>query len=205
MIIRHSWNNQCIRGGSDEATDQIKHAAFEKTLDYLLEDPERNATKIMDMLDKVAPADLFPSQRTAFRNAIDQQSNWYQLITRLLELNPVMRNDFIKTFLVDGNLMAWPKQETMREKHRCNVPWAILMDPTSACNLHCTGCWAAEYGHQENLSYDELDSIIRQAPSSAPTCTSTPAASRSCASGISSRSAKRIPTARSSRSPTRRS
>lgn len=145
-----------------KATDQIKHAAFEKTLDYLLEDPERNATKIMDMLDKVAPADLFPSQRTAFRNAIDQQSNWYQLITRLLELNPVMRNDFIKTFLVDGNLMAWPKQETMREKHRCNVPWAILMDPTSACNLHCTGCWAAEYGHQENLSYDELDSIIRQ-------------------------------------------
>ena len=42
-----------------KATDQIKHAAFEKTLDYLLEDPERNATKIMDMLDKVAPADLF--------------------------------------------------------------------------------------------------------------------------------------------------
>ena len=38
-----------------KATDQIKHAAFEKTLDYLLEDPERNATKIMDMLDKVAP------------------------------------------------------------------------------------------------------------------------------------------------------
>ena len=105
---------------------------------------------------------MFPSQRTAFRNAIDQQSNWHQLITRVLELNPAMRNDFIKTFLVDGNLMAWPKQETMREKHRCNVPWAILMDPTSACNLHCTGCWAAEYGHQENLSYDELDSIIRQ-------------------------------------------
>ena len=24
-----------------KATDQIKHAAFEKTLDYLLEDPER--------------------------------------------------------------------------------------------------------------------------------------------------------------------
>ena len=145
-----------------KATDQIKHAAFEKTLDYLLEDPERNATKIMDMLDKVAPADLFPSQRTAFRNAIDQQSNWYQLITRLLELNPVMRNDFIKTFLVDGNLMAWPKQETMREKHRCNVPWAMLVDPTSACNLHCTGCWAAEYGDRLNLSFEELDSIVAQ-------------------------------------------
>ena len=50
-----------------KATDQIKHAAFEKTLDYLLEDPERNATKIMDMLDKVAPADLFPSHHALAR------------------------------------------------------------------------------------------------------------------------------------------
>lgn len=37
------------------------------------------------------------------------------------------------------------------------------MDPTSACNLHCTGCWAAEYGNKLNLSYEELDDIINQA------------------------------------------
>lgn len=28
--------------------------------------------------------------------------------------------------------------------------------------MHCTGCWAAEYGHQLNLSLDDLDSIITQ-------------------------------------------
>ena len=50
----------------------------------------------------------------------------------------------------------------MREKYGCNIPWAILLDPTSACNLHCTGCWAAEYGNRLNLSYDEIDSIIQQ-------------------------------------------
>ena len=38
----------------------------------------------------------------------------------------------------------------------------MLVDPTSACNLHCTGCWAAEYGNKLNLSLEELDSIIRQ-------------------------------------------
>jgi MoaA/NifB/PqqE/SkfB family radical SAM enzyme len=36
------------------------------------------------------------------------------------------------------------------------------MDPTSACNLHCTGCWAAEYGNKLNLSYEQLDDIICQ-------------------------------------------
>ena len=49
---------------------------------------------------------------------------------------------------------------SMREVHQCNIPWLILMDPTSACNLHCTGCWAAEYGHKLNLTYEEMESII---------------------------------------------
>ena len=44
----------------------------------------------------------------------------------------------------------------------CNVPWLILMDPTSACNLHCTGCWAAEYGHKLNLTFDEMDKVVTQ-------------------------------------------
>lgn len=48
------------------------------------------------------------------------------------------------------------------EKEGCNVPWAILLDPTSVCNMHCTGCWAAEYGNRLNLTFEELDSIVTQ-------------------------------------------
>lgn len=50
----------------------------------------------------------------------------------------------------------------MREIHQCNIPWLILMDPTSACNLHCTGCWAAEYGNKLNLTFEEMDNVISQ-------------------------------------------
>ena len=146
-----------------KATDQIKRAALNKTVDYLLEDPEKNVMKIMDMIDKVAPDDVFPSQRAAFHNAIDTKSNWYQLIMKIIYgMNPQVRSKLLKTFIVDANMMAWPKQEAMRDEHQCNIPWAILLDPTSACNLHCTGCWAAEYGHRQNLTYDEIDSIINQ-------------------------------------------
>lgn len=47
----------------------------------------------------------------------------------------------------------------MREVHNCNIRWLILMDPTSTCNLHCTGCWAAEYGNKLNPSFEKLDQI----------------------------------------------
>ena len=60
-----------------KATDQIKRAALNKAIDYLLENPERNVAKIMDMIDKVAPDDVFPTQRAAFHQAIDDESNWY--------------------------------------------------------------------------------------------------------------------------------
>ena len=73
-----------------------------------------------------------------------------------------MRDDLLKTFVIDANLLAWTQQEKSRKKYECNIPWAILLDPTSACNLHCTGCWAADYGNALNLSYDDIDSIITQ-------------------------------------------
>ena len=146
-----------------KATDQIKRAAFNKTIDYLLENPERNVAKIMDMIDRVAPDDVFPTQRAAFHQAIDDESNWYQLIMKILtDMNPQVRDHLIKTFVVDANMLAWPKQEAMRDQYHCNIPWAILLDPTSACNLRCTGCWEAEYGHKQNLAYEEIDSIINQ-------------------------------------------
>ena len=104
-----------------KATDQIKRAAMMKTVDYLL--AEKNICNIMNMLDKVAPADVFPTQRETFKKVIAEKNNWYELIMKIFDLNPEFRNEFLKNFIVDGNLMAWPKLEEMREKHQCNIPW----------------------------------------------------------------------------------
>ncbi len=140
----------------------LKRAALNKLIDYLLVDPEARIKKIMDVSDKTLPKNLFVNQRKSFRNAINNEDNWYQLLMRVMHMNSDVMPQLLKSFLVDGNLLAWPIQEANREKFRCNIPWAILLDPTSACNLHCTGCWAAEYGHDIQLSYEEIDSIIRQ-------------------------------------------
>ncbi len=145
-----------------KATDQVKRAAFDKTFDLFLKNPEKNIHRIMDLLDNIAPNKLFPSQRKVFRDIIESEGNWYQLLMKIFDLNPAMRDRLIKTFVIDGNMLAWPVQEANREKYDCNIPWTVLLDPTSACNLHCTGCWAAEYGNQLNLTYDELDDIIKQ-------------------------------------------
>ena len=143
-------------------TQSAERAALNKLIDYLDDNPQENIDKIMDLVNKLVPNRVFPVQREAFTNVIKSRGNWYDLIMRVFSLNPQMRTKLLKTLIVDANLLAWPEQEKNREKYQCNVPWAILLDPTSACNLHCTGCWAAEYGYKQNLSFDDIDSIVTQ-------------------------------------------
>lgn len=115
-----------------------ERAALNKLIDYLDDNPQENIDKIMDLVNKLVPNRVFPVQREAFTNVIKSRGNWYDLIMRVFSLNPQMRTKLLKTLIVDANLLAWPEQEKNREKYQCNVPWAILLDPTSACNLHCT-------------------------------------------------------------------
>ncbi|MCD7760151.1 MAG: radical SAM protein [Clostridiales bacterium] len=141
----------------------IKKFGLEQAIAYLQKDPETNMKKLIDVGDKVAGG-MFPRQRNAIREAVYNPDNpYHQYILRLIKDTD---EDVLKTvatnFFINVNLKGWPLQDEMREKYGCNIPWAILLDPTSACNLHCTGCWAAEYGNRLNLSYDEIDSIIRQ-------------------------------------------
>ena len=142
--------------------DSVKRASLNAAIDYLLADSEKNMPKAMEAVNKHAPEGIFPAQRQAFANAIGNETNWYQLLLKVAHLNPEMIGGLLKTFVVDANFLAWGKQERMRAKYGCNIPWAILLDPTSACNLHCLGCWAVDYGHKLNLTFEDIDSIICQ-------------------------------------------
>lgn len=141
----------------------IKKFGLEQAFNYLYKDPEKNLLKIMDWADKFA-GDEFESQRAMVREAMtDPKHPYYSFIRRVIyDVDPHVMKTAAVNFFVNSALSGWPKQEELRKKYGCNIPWTILLDPTSACNLHCTGCWAAEYGNKLNLSVDEIDSIIQQ-------------------------------------------
>ena len=146
--------------------DTVKNAAFasaiQAALKYMDKDPETNIPKVMSIVDKAAPEGWYAGQRNAIRQGIAEKGNWYELATKVWELDPEVRKTFFTNFIVNASLKGSALQKETEEKEDCNVPWAILLDPTSACNLHCTGCWAAEYGHKLNLSLETIDDIVTQ-------------------------------------------
>ena len=92
-------------------TQSAERAALNKLIDYLDSNPKENIDKIMDLINKLVPNKVFPSQRAAFTNVIKSRGNWYDLIMKIFDLNPEMRSRLLKTLIVDGNLLAWPEQE----------------------------------------------------------------------------------------------
>lgn len=141
----------------------LNSTALKLAYSYLNANPERNIPKLLGWLDRFDKGSL-QSTRDAIRKVVeDGDNNWYRLILSLWpDLDAGVRRTLFNNFVINGNIIGAPLQEENRKKYGCNVPWAILMDPTSACNLKCTGCWAAEYGHQMSMSYETLDGIIRQ-------------------------------------------
>lgn len=144
---------------------KMKKIGLKAAYGYLDKDPEENLPKIMEWVDKFCPDDVLTGQRDSIRKIVkDKDSNWYKLITSLwTDIDKDVRKTTFENFVINANALAAPKENEAREKYDCNIPWAILLDPTSACNLHCTGCWAAQYGNKLNLSFDQLDNIIEQA------------------------------------------
>ena len=146
--------------------NSIKKFALSQAFSYIEKDPIKNLVHVMDMVDKFAGdgPQSFPRQRKAIRDAVtNENSTAHKLVVRMMtEMDLGFTETLLSNFFLNASITGWKKGDEIRKKYNCNVPWAILLDPTSACNLHCKGCWAAEYGNKLNLTYDEIDSIIRQ-------------------------------------------
>ncbi len=152
--------------------NKLVHAAerkvFEGVIDGILKhvekDPSKNMVQLINMIEKILGDTLPPTAYDKLRSAFsDENGKWANYLRRaLVEVDPFVLRQILITLGYEAAFRGYKTTQEMAEKYDCNIPWVILMDPTSACNMHCTGCWAAEYGNKYNLSYEDLDSIITQ-------------------------------------------
>lgn len=144
----------------------VASTVTKQVVHYLGHNPISNFPKIIDIGRKLTAGkqDFYSGIIDSFQTMWnDEQSPWRQyLINYLTWLDPNERDKFVTNFLINDGIIGFEEQLKLSEKIGCNIPWAILMDPTSACNLKCTGCWAAEYEKQSSLTYKELDSVVKQ-------------------------------------------
>lgn len=142
--------------------------AIDFGINHAKKDSEKGLLDIVDMFEKYLPATKRDANGTnVFSHARaligDPKSKWARYANSLLhDIDQNVLKTTLLNLAYEAGYKGLEKAREISDREDCNVPWAILFDPTSACNLHCTGCWAAEYGNKLNLSYDVMDKIVKE-------------------------------------------
>lgn len=144
--------------------DLLQKVTLREVLRRVEKDPGQGVMRLIKM---VKPFVTDPWHKEVVLRAeqgwADSETSWRRLVERgFAQLSPNTIEKFVNNFLINSAVIGNAKTHEISAKYDRNVPWAILMDPTSDCNLKCVGCWAEEYAKGANLTYDELDDIINQ-------------------------------------------
>ena len=153
--------------------NKIVHAAerkaFKTVLDRFIaksqtEAAAEAANDLINIVEKIMKGAWSDGSFDMLRQiAANQDSKWARYADRLIkDSDPKILSSFLLNAAYEGGFRGYRTSRELSEQYQCNIPWIILMDPTSACNMHCTGCWAAEYGHKQNLSYEVMDRTLTE-------------------------------------------
>lgn len=152
--IKHALERKAFAAGLNKAIDKLRND----------EDGGDAFRQVVDLMEKILGDSWEPQSYELLRKlTTEPDSKWGRYVRRLVkEVDPHILKTFALNAGYESGFRGYKTSLAMSEKYQCNIPWIILMDPTTACNMHCTGCWAAEYGDKMNLTFDDMDRIITQ-------------------------------------------
>ncbi len=130
----------------------------------LISDPDKNMPRALHFVEKLDRKGVNQNIYPALERVVTNRNNNWNIFLHNIFRNvaPDVLERLSGSLVLNAAIKAFPQRMAAIEKYGCNIPWAILMDPTAACNLHCTGCWAAEYGKNCALPYDVMERIIAE-------------------------------------------
>ena len=116
-------------------------AAIDVALRKLDKDREAGLSEIVDLMEKFMGDNYPPEVYKGFHEAVkDPNNKWVKYTNSILdEIDPHVVKMMALNLGFQAGFYGTKTIRKMREVNQCNIPWLILMDPTSACNLHCTG------------------------------------------------------------------
>ena len=159
----------------------LQAAAVRESLRYVGRNPGENIGKLVNLLKPFARV---PEHREILCQVEevwqDPENNWRRMTERAFaQLSPGVMEKFVTSFLLNAAPIGVQRRQEMEEELQCNVPWAILMDPTSDCNLRCKGCWQRSTSEAGTSAWKNLIVSSRKARNWGYTSTCTQVANPS--------------------------
>jgi len=150
--------------GPEAARDFVARRLMARLLGYLRKQPEQNFLKMLRVVQLFAILERHKRHAAGLARIFRENEVLRAYMTRLLrEVHPNVQQRLGYNWFINAMVLGIPRQERLSQELGINVPNFLLIDPTSACNLACEGCWAGKYPQRHSLEFTTLDRLCTEA------------------------------------------
>lgn len=153
---------------------RTKRFVLDKTINTVLDlamrpgkdakDIERTILKGIGLAAKLTGDKLWSAVVQGIKQKFEEGHPMKDLCVRFMtQLNREVRHRLVRNLFIDEALMGCAKRHRLEKKLGLYPPGILVISPTMACPLKCYGCYAAEYPKNEELTFEQVDSLILQA------------------------------------------
>jgi len=151
---------------------RIRSIALEFLIDRLVKMAARNAKKdpdkvlrrLLTLSSLICRDKLWSSVIEGVRERLDNGHPGLGVARKFLtQLNPKARSTIVRNLFVRETFLGPDKRHSIENDLGYYPPSTLVISPSMQCPLKCYGCYAAEYDKEEQLSFETVDSIIKQA------------------------------------------
>lgn len=144
--------------------NMVTRAAIKVAVKEVIKDPDKQLPRLLNLVRTFDKNNVNGNTYNNLEKIVhNKEDNWNIFLHRIFEeVSPDILEKLSQSLVTNVAIKSYTQRMESMKKYNCNIPWAVLMDPTAACNLSCTGCWAAEYGKNCSMGYETLNKIVME-------------------------------------------
>ncbi len=125
---------------------------------------DKNLLKALGILEKFASIKWQTKGFSGIKRMIHDKHPGVKAARSILQnANPAARAAILNNFVLGSFLFGYGKRLDYYKKHGVAPLATLMISPTLRCNMQCYGCYAGAHGKQGELSFKEMDNIVKQA------------------------------------------
>lgn len=143
--------------------NSAKRKIIKEIINFSVNSSEKNIMRMLSLGERLISNEQFKkSYFLAIREAFEKKSHYLDLIKgSLSSLSKKSRERLIENFFINAGIFYAEKYKNVALNEK--PPWFFVLSPTARCNLNCFGCYAGKYKKAEELSFEEIDRILKEA------------------------------------------
>ncbi|MFO8059948.1 MAG: radical SAM protein, partial [Bacillota bacterium] len=139
---------------------QLAQLGFRQIIRRASHDPQRT---VRDLLKVASHFTRDPVYRHGIELVAERVNDDPRVLRkiRLLLKNPHVLETMFTNWVLNSLFITAPMRRKLVDTGQRN-PSTLQVDPTSACNLRCPGCWAGKYEESDSIEPERLDRLFEE-------------------------------------------